>query len=113
MSFCVNAEIHNLYYSLDVARAIKSRRMRWAGHIALMGEMRNAHKILVRTPEGKRSCGRTRRRWEDNIKMEFMEIGWEGVDRMYLAEDMDRWRALVNTAVNLWVPKKAGNFLTR
>jgi hypothetical protein len=83
---------------------IKSRRMRWVGHVALMGEKRNAYKILVEKPEGKRSLGRPRRRWVDNIKMDVREIGWDGMDWIYLAEDRDQWRALVNTVMNLRVP---------
>jgi hypothetical protein len=64
-----NEELHNLYSSPNITRMIKSRRMRWAGHVARMGETRNAYKILVGKPEGKRPLGRPRRRWVDNIKM--------------------------------------------
>jgi hypothetical protein len=77
-----------------------------------MGEMRNEHKILVGKSEEKIAPGRPRRRWEDNIKIDLIKIGWDGVDWICLAHDKDRWQALVNTAMNLWVPKKAGNFLT-
>jgi hypothetical protein len=83
---------------------IKSRRMRWAGHIARMGEKRNAYRILVGKAEGKRPLGRPRRRWVDNIKMDFREIGWDGIDWLNLAQDWDQWRALVNTVMNLRVP---------
>jgi hypothetical protein len=83
---------------------IKSRRMRWAGHVARMGEKRNAYRILVRNPEGKRPLGRPRRRWVDNIKMDLREIGWYGMDWIDLAQDMDQWRALMNTVMNLQVP---------
>jgi hypothetical protein len=76
-----------------------------------MGEKRNSYRILVGKPEGKRPLGRTRRRWEDNIKMDFREIGWGGMDWIYLAQDKDRWRALVNTVLNLWVPQNVGEFL--
>jgi hypothetical protein len=69
-----------------------------------MGEKRNAYTILVGKPEGKRPLGRRRRRWEDNIKMDLREIGWGGMDRINLAQDMDQWRALVNTVMNLRVP---------
>jgi hypothetical protein len=82
---------------------IKSRRMRWAGHVARMGETRNAYRILVEKPEGNRPLGRPRRRWVDNIKMDFREIGWDGMDWIYLAQDRDQWRALVNTVMNLRV----------
>jgi hypothetical protein len=83
---------------------IKSKRMGWVGHVALMGEKRDAYRILVRKPEGKRPVGRPRRRWVDNIKMDLREIGWDGVDWIELAQDRDQWRALVNTVVKLRVP---------
>jgi len=78
--------------------------MRWAGHVARMGEGRGVHRILVGKPEGKRPLGRPRRRWEDNIKMDLQKVG----DWMELAQDRDRWRALVSTAMNLGVPKMRG-----
>jgi hypothetical protein len=90
---------------------IDSRRMRWAEHVARMGEMKNAYKILVGNPEVKRPLGRPRRRWEDIIKMYLGEIGLEGVDWMNVAQDRDQWRDLVNMVMNLLVPRKAGNFL--
>jgi hypothetical protein len=83
---------------------IKSRRMRWAGNVARMGEKRNAYRILVGNPEGKRPLGRPRRAWVDNIKMNFGEIGWDGVDWIDMAQDRDQWRVLVNTILNLRVP---------
>jgi hypothetical protein len=83
---------------------IKSRRMRWAGHAARMGEKRNTYRILVGNPEGKRPLGRPRCRWVDNIKMNLREIGWDGIDWIDLAQNRDQWRALVNTIMNLWVP---------
>jgi hypothetical protein len=83
---------------------IKSRRMRWAGHIARMGETRNAYRTLVGKPEGKRPQGRPRRRWVDNIKIDLRGIGWDGMDWIHLAQDRDQWRALVNTVMNLRVP---------
>jgi hypothetical protein len=83
---------------------IKSRRMRWAGHVARMGETRNAYRILVVKPEGKRSLVRPRHRWVDNIKMNLREIRWDGMDWIELAQDRGQWRALVNTVMNLWVP---------
>jgi hypothetical protein len=69
-----------------------------------MGEMRYAYNILVGNPEGMRPLGRSKHRWEDNIKMNLREIGWEVVEWMHLAQDMDKWRALVNAVMNLWVP---------
>jgi hypothetical protein len=83
---------------------IKRRRMRWAGHVARMGEIRNASKIMVGKPETKRPLGRPRRRWEYNIKIELVEIGFGGVEWIHLAQDRDRWRILVNKAINFWVP---------
>jgi len=77
--------------------------MRWAGHVARIGEGRGVHRVLVGKPEGKRQLGRPRRRWEDNIKMDLREVGGVG-DWMELAQDSYRWRALVNTVMNLWVP---------
>jgi hypothetical protein len=75
-----SGELHNLYSSPDIIRHIKSRRMRWAGHVACMGEGRNVYRVLVGKPEGKRPLGRPRRRWEYGIKMDVRGIGWEGVD---------------------------------
>jgi hypothetical protein len=88
----------------SVRRMIKSRRMRWTGHVARMGEKRNAYKILVGKPEGKRLLGRPTRRGVDNIKMDLREIRWDGMDWINLAQDRDQWRALVNTVMNLRVP---------
>ena len=78
--------------------------MRWAGHVAGMRERRGAYRVLVGKPEGKRPLGRPRHRWEDNIKMDFQEVGCGGTDWIDLAQDMDRWRALVNAVMNLRVP---------
>jgi hypothetical protein len=78
-----NEELHNLYSSPDIIRQVKSRRMRWAGHVARMGEERKMYKVLVGKPEGKRPLGRPRRRWEDGIRMDLREIGlgvWTGFD---------------------------------
>jgi hypothetical protein len=75
-----------------------------AGHVARVGEKRNAYRILVGNPEGKRPLGRPRRRWEDNIKMDLREIEWGVMDWIDLAQDRDQWNALVNTVVNLRVP---------
>jgi hypothetical protein len=78
--------------------------MRWARHVALMGEKRNANRLLVGKPEGKRPLERPRRRWVDNIRMYFGEVGWGDVDWIGLAQDRDRWRALVDAVMNLLVP---------
>jgi hypothetical protein len=99
-----NEELRDLYSSLSIIRIIKSKRMRWAGLVARMGEKRNAYRLLVRKPEGKRPIGRPRRWWVDNIKMNLLEIGWGGVDWIALAQDRDKWRALVNAVMNLRVP---------
>jgi hypothetical protein len=99
-----NKELHDLYFSPSIIRIIKSRRIRWAGHVAQMGEKRNAYRLLVGKPEGKRPLGRPRRRWVDNIKMDSGEVGWGDVDWIGLAKNRDRWRALVNSVLNLRVP---------
>jgi hypothetical protein len=78
--------------------------MRWASHVAHVGELRNEYKIFVGRPEQKRPLGRPRHRWEDNIRMELREIRWEGVEWMHLAQDGHQWRGLVNTVMNLRVP---------
>jgi len=78
--------------------------MRWAGHVARMGEKRGVYRVLVGKPEGKRPLGRPRRRWEDNIKMDPPEVRCGSMDWIDVAQDMDRWRALVNVAMNLRVP---------
>jgi hypothetical protein len=83
---------------------IKSRRMRWAGHVARMREKRNAYRILVGKPEGKRPLGRHRRRWEDNSRTDLREVGWGGMDWIDLAQDRDQWRVLVNKVMKLLVP---------
>ncbi|KAJ4425862.1 hypothetical protein ANN_27488 [Periplaneta americana] len=97
-----NAELHALYSSPDIIRNIKSRRLRWAGHVSRMGESRNAYRMLVGRPEGKRPLGRPRQRWEDNIKMDLREVGYDDRDRINLAQDRDQWRAYVRAAMNLW-----------
>jgi hypothetical protein len=80
-----NEEFHNLYSSPSIIRIIKSRRMRWAGNVARMGEKRNVYRSLVGKPEGKRPLGRPKRRWIDNIKMEISEIGVSVLDWIGLA----------------------------
>jgi hypothetical protein len=83
---------------------IESRRMTWTGHVAPIGEKKNAYMILVGRPEGKSPLGRPRRRWEDDIKMDIREIGWGGIDSVDLAQDRNQWKALVNTVMNRRVP---------
>jgi hypothetical protein len=90
-----NEELRDLYSSPSIIRIIKSRRMRWAGHVARMGEKRNAYRLLVGKPEGKRPLGRPRRRWVDNIRMYLGEVGWGDVDWIGLAKDRNRWRELL------------------
>ena len=99
-----NAELHALYSSPNIIRNLKSRRLRWAGHVARMDKSRNADRVLVGKPEGKRLLGRPRRRWEDNIKMDLREVGCDPGERIDLAEDMDQWRAYVRAVMNLRVP---------
>jgi hypothetical protein len=98
-----NKELNDLYSSQNIILVIKSRRMGWAGHVARMGEGRGAYRILVGRPEGRRSLGRPKCRWEDNIKMDLQELGWGGMDWIDMAQDRDRWQALVNAAMNLRV----------
>jgi hypothetical protein len=97
-------KLHDLYSSPSIIRMIKSRRMRWAGHVARMGEERKVYKLLVGKPGRKRPLGRPRRRWIDNIKMALLEIGLSVVDWIGLAQDTYRRRALVNSVMNLRVP---------
>ena len=85
-------------------RVIKPRRMRWAEHVARMGEGSGVYRVLVGKPEGRRSLGRPKRRWEDNIRMDLREVGFGCVDWMELAQYRDRWRALVSAVMNLRVP---------
>jgi len=108
-----NEEINDLHSSPNIVWVIKSRRMRWAGHVARVGERRGVYMILVGTPEGKRPLGIYRDRWEDNIKMELQEVRSEGMDCIDVAQDRDWWRALVNAVMNLRVPYNVGNFSTR
>jgi hypothetical protein len=99
-----NKDLRDLYSSPSIIRIIKSRRMRWADHVARKGEKRNAYRLLVEKPEGKRPLGRPRRKWVDNIRMELGEVVWGDVDWIGLAEDRNRRRALVNSVLNLRVP---------
>ena len=97
-------ELNDLYSSPNILRVIKSRKMRWAGHVARMGEERGAYRVLVGKSEGKRPLGRPRRRWVDNIRMDLQEVGRGYVDCIGLAQDRDRWRTLVSAVMNLRVP---------
>jgi hypothetical protein len=102
-----NEELCDLYSSPSIIRIIKLRRMRWAGHVARMGEKRNVYRLLLGMPEGKRPLGRPRRRWVD-IRIDLGEIGWSDVDWIGLAQDRNRWRALVNSVLNLGFHKMLG-----
>ena len=93
-----------MYCSPNIVLVIKSRRMRWVGHVARMGEERGLYRFLVGKPEGKRPLGRTRRRWVDNIRMDLQEVGCGYLDWIGLAKDTDRWRTLVSAVMNLGVP---------
>jgi hypothetical protein len=85
-----NEELHNLYSSPSIIRMIKSRRMRWARHVARMGEKRNTYRILLGKPEGKKLLGRPRRTWVYNIKVYLTEIRWDGMYWINLARDRDQ-----------------------
>ena len=93
-----------MYSSPNSVWVIKSRRMRWAGHVAHMGEKRGVCRVLVGKPEGKRPMGRPRRRWVDNIRMDLQEVGYGYMDWIGLTQDRDRWRTLVSAVMNLRVP---------
>ena len=98
-------ELNDLYSSPNIVRVIKSRKMRWAGHVTRMGEERGlVYRVLVGKPGGKRQLGRPRRRWVDNIRMDLQELGCGYVDWIGLAQDRDRWRKFVSAVMNLGVP---------
>jgi hypothetical protein len=97
-------ELNDLYPSATIVGAIKSRRMRWMGHVSRMGKGRGVYVVLVEKPEGKRPLGRHRGRWEDNIKMDVQEVGCGGMDWTELVHDRDRLRALLNAVMNHRVP---------
>jgi hypothetical protein len=96
-------ELDHLYSSPDIIRQKKSRRMRWAGDVARMGEGKNVYRVSVGKSEGKRPLGRPRHRWKDGVSIDLREIGWGRVGWIHLAQDRDQWRALVNAVMNLWV----------
>ena len=98
-----NAELHALYSSPNMIRSLESRRLRWAGHVARMEQSRNAYRVLVGKPERKKPLGRPRRRWEDNIKMDLREVGFDYGEWIDLAEDRDQWRANLRAVMNLRV----------
>jgi hypothetical protein len=98
-----NEELHDLYTSPNIVRVIKSRRMRWAGNVAQMGEERGVYRDLVGKPDGKKPMGRPRRRCEDNIRMELQKVGCGGMDWIDLAENRDMWWAVVNVVMRIRV----------
>ena len=99
-----NEELNDLYSSSNIVWVIKSRRMRWVGHVACMGEEREVYRVLVGKPEGKRPLGRRRHRWVDIIRMDLQEVGCGYMDWIGLAQDRDRWRTLVSAIINLRIP---------
>jgi len=99
-----NEELNDMYPSPNILRVIKWRRMRWAGHVAYMGEEMVVYWVLVGKPEGRRPMWRPRRRWAGNIRTDLQEVGCVYMDWIGLAQDRDRWRTLVNAVMNLRVP---------
>ena len=98
-----NEELNDLYSSPNIVRVIKSRRMRWTGHVARMGEERGVYRVLLGKPEGRRPWRRPRHRWVDNIRMDLQEVGCGYMDWIGLAQDRDSWRTLVSAVMNLRV----------
>jgi hypothetical protein len=93
-------ELSDVYFPSNIIRVIKSRRMKWTGHVALMGERKDAYKFLAEKPQGKRPCGRPRHRWENNIKTDLQDVDFGDMDWVDMAQDRDRWRELVNVVMN-------------
>jgi hypothetical protein len=106
-----NEKLHELHSSPNITSVIKSKRMRWAGYVTCMGETGDAYKTFVRNHEVKISLGRSKCKWEDNIRVRIKEIVCNHVERIHLAQDRDQWWALVNTVMNLQVPYKAENLI--
>ena len=98
-----NAELHALHSTPNIIRSLKSRLLRWAGHVACMDQSRNAYRVLVGKPDDKRPLGRPRHRWEDNNKMDLREVGCDPGELIDL-ENMDQWRTYVRAIMNLRVP---------
>ena len=99
-----NEELNELYCSPNIVRVIKSKRMRWAGHVARMGEERGVYRVWLGKPEIKGPLGRPRRRWVDNIRMDLQEVGCGYMDWIGLAQDRESWRTVVSAVMNLPVP---------
>jgi hypothetical protein len=100
----IHEELHDLYPSSTIVRVIKSRRTRWTGHVARMGEGRGVYRVLLGKSGVTRPLGRPRCRWEDNIKMDLQEVKFGGMDWIGVAQDKGSWRALVNAVMNIRVP---------
>jgi hypothetical protein len=113
MKLCCDFQIQPSYIeaSPNIGWMIKPRGMRWARHVAYMGVGRGAYRILVGRRDRRRSLGRPRHRWEDNIKTDPQEVGLSGMDWIELAEDRDRWQALANVVMNIQVSTKCEEFL--
>jgi hypothetical protein len=107
-----NEELHDLNFSPNKIKVIKSRKVRWAGHIALVEENKNVYRILVGKTERKRPLGSPRRRWEYNMKADLRGMGLDGMDWIDLAQDRDQWRVRMNAVMNLRVPYDIGKFLS-
>ena len=107
-----NEELNDLYSSPIIVRVIKSRRMRWVGHVAHMGDERGVNGLLLVKPKGRRPLGRPRHRWVDNIRMDLQDVRCGYMDWIGLAQDRDRWRTLVSALMNLRILPNTGNFLT-
>jgi len=99
-----NEELNDLYSSPNIVRVIKSRTMRWTGHVARISEEREVYGVLMGKREGRRPLGGPRRRWVDNIRMDLQEVACGYMDWIGLARDRDRWRTLVSAVMNLGVP---------